>query len=80
MQAEHPVREVHAVAQAGFGAEAEAYDRARPSYPPDAVRWLTEKLGIGPGRQVADVAAGTGKLTALPQVTSPLAPYGIGSR
>ncbi|MGI9004622.1 MAG: class I SAM-dependent methyltransferase [Streptosporangiaceae bacterium] len=56
---------MHSVAAAGFGAEAGAYDRARPSYPADAVRWLTASLGIGPGRRVADVAAGTGKLTAL---------------
>jgi SAM-dependent methyltransferase len=55
--------EVHEVAARGFGAEAAAYDRARPSYPPDAIAWLTDKLGIGPGRQVIDLAAGTGKLT-----------------
>ena len=57
--------EVHDVAARGFGAEAAAYDRARPSYPPDAIAWLVEKLGIKPGRQVVDLAAGTGKLTAL---------------
>ena len=65
MEAEHHFGEVHAIARAGFGAEAEAYDRARPSYPPDALRWLTGNLGIRPGRRVADLAAGTGKLTAL---------------
>ena len=65
MEAEHHVREVHAVARAGFGAEAEAYDRARPTYPPEAVRWLIANLDIGPGRRVADLAAGTGKLTEL---------------
>ncbi|HEX9065184.1 MAG TPA: class I SAM-dependent methyltransferase [Streptosporangiaceae bacterium] len=65
MEPERQAREVHAVASAGFGAEAEAYDRSRPSYPPDAVAWLTENLRIGPGRRVADLAAGTGKLTAL---------------
>jgi SAM-dependent methyltransferase len=56
---------VHDVAARGFGAEAEAYDRARPSYPPDAVAWLARALGIRPGRRVIDLAAGTGKLTAL---------------
>lgn len=56
---------IHDVAVAGFGSEADAYERARPSYPPDAVAWLAESLGIGPGRNVADVAAGTGKLTRL---------------
>ena len=57
--------EVHDIAARGFGAEADAYDRARPSYPPDAIDWLVRGLGIGPGRQVVDLAAGTGKLTAL---------------
>ena len=36
---------VHEVARSGFGAEAEAYERARPSYPPDAVAWLVERAG-----------------------------------
>jgi ubiquinone/menaquinone biosynthesis C-methylase UbiE len=57
--------DVHEVASVGFEAEAAAYDRARPSYPPDAVAWLTTNLGIGPGRRVVDLAAGSGKLTAL---------------
>jgi ubiquinone/menaquinone biosynthesis C-methylase UbiE len=57
--------EVHEIAAIGFGAEADAYDRARPSYPPDAIEWLVNGLGIGPGRQIVDLAAGTGKLTAL---------------
>lgn len=38
---------------------------ARPSYPADAIAWLIEKLGIKPGRQIVDLAAGTGALTAL---------------
>jgi SAM-dependent methyltransferase len=62
---EQRLSEVHEVASAGFQAEAAAYDRARPSYPPDAIAWLTANLGIGPGRRVVDLAAGTGKLTAL---------------
>ena len=33
--------------------------------PPDAVAWLAEHLRIVPGARVADVAAGTGKLTRL---------------
>lgn len=57
--------EVHEIAARGFGAEAAAYDRARPSYPPEAIEWLAANLGIGPGRQVVDLAAGTGKLTSL---------------
>jgi SAM-dependent methyltransferase len=55
---------VHNVAAAGFNDPGD-YEAARPSYPPDAVRWFVEHLRIGPGRRVADVAAGTGKLTRL---------------
>jgi SAM-dependent methyltransferase len=59
------VPEVHEVASRGFAAQAAAYERSRPSYPPDAVGWLVANLGIGPGRRIVDLAAGTGKLTAL---------------
>ena len=61
---------VHEVADAGFDREAASYERARPSYPPDCVAWFAEHLGIGPGRTVLDLAAGTGKFTRL------LEPYG----
>jgi SAM-dependent methyltransferase len=60
---------VNRVAASGFGAEAQAYERARPSYPPDAVAWVVDALGITAGRDVADVAAGTGKLTRLLEPT-----------
>lgn len=44
-----------------FGAVADAYDRARPSYPDEAVAWLT-----GGGRaHVVELGAGTGKLTEV---------------
>lgn len=56
---------VHEVAQAGFGSEAEAYERARPGYPPEVVAWAVEVLGIARGRRIADLAAGTGKFTRL---------------
>jgi SAM-dependent methyltransferase len=60
---------VHEVASTGFGAEADAYERARPSYPPDAVAWIIDALDISADRIVADVAAGTGKFTRLIQPT-----------
>ncbi|WP_258724537.1 class I SAM-dependent methyltransferase [Cellulomonas sp. NS3] len=42
-----------------FGSSAEEYERWRPRYPDDAVDWL-----VPPGAvRVADVGAGTGKLT-----------------
>ena len=54
---------VHDAAARGFSRSADAYDRARPDYPPAAVAWLAERLGLWPGRTVVDLAAGTGKLT-----------------
>lgn len=56
---------VHEVAEQGFSSVVADYERARPSYPPEAVAWLVENLRIGPSSTVADVAAGTGKLTRL---------------
>ena len=42
-----------------FGAAADAYERGRPPYPPEAVDWL-----LPPGAsRVLDLGAGTGKLT-----------------
>ena len=54
---------VHDAARRGFEREAEAYERGRPTYPPQATRWLTAQLGLGRDRTVIDVGAGTGKLT-----------------
>ena len=49
----------------GFAANADDYERARPTYPAEAVAHLVGRGGIGPGRRVLDLAAGTGKLTRL---------------
>ncbi|HEX6476639.1 MAG TPA: methyltransferase domain-containing protein [Acidimicrobiales bacterium] len=56
---------VHPRAAVGFGRAADAYERARPDYPPAALSWLRDRLVLGPGRTVIDLAAGTGKLTRL---------------
>lgn len=48
---------------AGFEKAAGEYERARPGYPADAVAWITGTAGLGPGKTVVDLAAGTGKLT-----------------
>ena len=42
-----------------FGAEAAAYERGRPSYPPEAIDWLLPAGAV----DVLDLGAGTGKLT-----------------
>jgi SAM-dependent methyltransferase len=54
---------IHDAAARGFEAAAEAYERGRPMYPAEAVEHLVRVLGIGAGRRVLDLAAGTGKLT-----------------
>jgi SAM-dependent methyltransferase len=53
------------VAAAGFGSAAEVYERARPSYPGEAIDWLLERTGAGAGDTIVDLGAGTGKLTRL---------------
>jgi SAM-dependent methyltransferase len=39
------------------------YERYRPEYPEEALRWAGGQLGLDPGARVLDVGAGTGKLT-----------------
>ncbi len=50
-------------AAGGFATAADAYERGRPGYPEAAIAWLAECLRLEPGRDVLDLAAGTGKLT-----------------
>ena len=54
---------VHPSAATGFARSVEAYERARPEYPPAAIAWLARELDLRPGRIVVDLAAGSGKLT-----------------
>lgn len=54
---------IHESAARGFSAGADAYERGRPDYSPEAIAALVRELGIGPGSRVLDLAAGTGKLT-----------------
>ena len=46
-----------------FGQQAATYQQGRPDYPVDAVAWMLEPVA-GETVRVADVGAGTGKLTA----------------
>jgi len=39
------------------------YEELRPEYAPEAVAWVAERCGIGPGSRVVDLAAGTGRLS-----------------
>jgi hypothetical protein len=45
-----------------FGSMAEEYERGRPGWPADAIAGLVDRFGA---RTVLDLAAGTGKLTAV---------------
>lgn len=53
---------VHPAAEVGFGRAADIYERSRPDYPREAVRWLQQRLGTG---LTIDVGAGTGKFTQV---------------
>ena len=52
---------LHRAAAEGFARSADAYERGRPAYPDDAIRFLLAQLPPQP--VVLDLAAGTGKLT-----------------
>lgn len=49
----------------GFDRNAAQYERARPSYPAEAVAHVVGHGRIGPASRVLDLAAGTGKLTRV---------------
>ena len=55
---------IHAAAHA-FDSVADVYERARPGFPPEAVAFVAERLGIGRGTEVLDLGAGTGKLARV---------------
>jgi SAM-dependent methyltransferase len=46
-----------------FETVAAEYERHRPDYPEEALRWAAARLGLEAGARVLDVGAGTGKLT-----------------
>jgi SAM-dependent methyltransferase len=53
---------LHPLAQQ-FAGVADAYDRGRPGYPPEAIAIAERAFGLHAGDRVADLGAGTGKLT-----------------
>ena len=47
-----------------FETVAAEYERHRPEYPEEALRWAADELGLEPGAsRILDLGAGTGKLT-----------------
>ncbi len=46
-----------------FLGKGEVYDRARNDFAPEAISWIAERTGFGPGKTALDVGAGTGMLT-----------------
>lgn len=57
--------DVHPMATGGYSRSADCYVRGRPDYPPAALDWLRNDLGLGPGRTALELGAGTGKFTRL---------------
>jgi SAM-dependent methyltransferase len=43
--------------------DATDYDELRPTYAPEAIRWVAERALLRPGSVVVDLAAGTGQLS-----------------
>ncbi len=48
-----------------FGAVAQTYDESRPTYPAHCAQWLVGGSPTGDAIDVADVGAGTGKMTGV---------------
>jgi SAM-dependent methyltransferase len=59
------VSDVNSAALLGFSEAALSYNQGRPEYPTEMLGWLREKLGVYGGKNVVDLAAGTGKFTRL---------------
>ncbi len=63
---EDPPRQVlEAGVRAGFQGVADSYERGRPGYPEQAIRYLIRALKAGPNSTIVDLGAGTGKFSRL---------------
>ncbi|KAF8478555.1 S-adenosyl-L-methionine-dependent methyltransferase [Russula ochroleuca] len=55
---------VHKIAQTGFGnGTNELYDRARPSYPSDALKYIRQEVAASGSLDIVEVGSGTGIFT-----------------
>lgn len=54
---------IHHAAADGYASGTDTYVKGRPDYPPAVSAWLRDTLGLGPGKTVLDLGAGTGKFT-----------------
>jgi len=54
---------VHISAEEGYAQVGATYEKGRAGYPPDAIAFLLQRLGVVGGGTVVDLAAGTGKST-----------------
>lgn len=53
----------HSTSQTSFDANSDLYDKVRPDYIAEAVEQLADRLNLGQGSKVVELAAGTGKFT-----------------
>ncbi len=53
------------LARRGFASAADAYDRGRPGYAPQALALVRRELGLSGASRLLDLAAGTGQLSRL---------------
>lgn len=54
---------IHESAARGYAKSVDAFVRGRPEYPEALEGWLRDGIGLGPGKAVLDLGAGTGKFT-----------------
>src|SRR5262245_62055587 len=59
------MKDIHPAAAEGFTRGADTYVRGRPDFPPAALDWLRQDLGLRPESTAVDLGAGTGKFTRL---------------
>src|SRR5205085_7523926 len=69
---------IHVSAEEGYAAVGATYEKGRPEYPPDAVAYLLQRLGVAGNANatVVDLAAGTGKFTRA-LITAGVTPIAI---